>query len=222
MNRKDHEEAARRPEGIALFPLPSVALLPGQLMPLHIFEPRYRQMCKDSLEGKSFWVLGRLRPGYEADYQGRPPVYPIAGLGRTVGLKELDDGRWLVALRGVARVAITSELPPDKLYRQVRVDLLNSEQEVPASELQDRLAELVLFSEHLLAQMGGDVTKLRNHLAQCKDPFLQIDMLAAAMAPGPASRQTMLETLNPLERCDKLHEYLSRLVGDPEHDKQLN
>lgn len=208
--------------GLALFPLPSMALLPGQLLPLHIFEPRYREMCQESEEGQSFWVMGRLQPGHEADYAGCPPVYPIAGLGQTVGLKELDDGRWLVALRGIARVRIQSELPRSRLYRQVQVELLDDKVGVDPDRLQERLIALTMISEHLLLHMGGDVDKLRAHMASSADPFLKLDMLAAAMAPGPASRQTMLETLNPLERCDRLDEYLARLVGDPEQDHSLN
>ena len=69
---------------VRLFPLPNLVLFPEVMQPLHIFEPRYRQMTADALAGDRLIALGLLRPGWEADYDGKPAIYPVACLGRVV------------------------------------------------------------------------------------------------------------------------------------------
>src|SRR5689334_14855014 len=98
-------------DGLPIFPLPNAVLLPGGLMPLHVFEPRYREMTRDALDGARLLAIARLKPGYEAKYQERPAVFPAAGLGRIIASEELADGRFLLVLRGIARVQIERELP---------------------------------------------------------------------------------------------------------------
>ena len=64
-----------------IFPLPNVVLFPNVFLPLHIFEPRYREMVADALDGDRIIGMVLLRPGWEGDYEGRPPVYPIGCAG---------------------------------------------------------------------------------------------------------------------------------------------
>ena len=86
-------------------------LLPGGLLPLHVFEPRYRELTRDCLAGHQLMGVARLRPGYETAYYGRPPVYERCGVGRIICSEELPDGRFALLLRGVARAEIARELP---------------------------------------------------------------------------------------------------------------
>src|SRR6266581_9334560 len=104
---------------LPIFPLPNCVLLPGGLLPLHVFEPRYRELTRDCLAGHQLMGVARLRPGYETTYYGRPPVYERCGVGRIICSEELPDGRFALLLRGVARVEIARELPPERAYRQV-------------------------------------------------------------------------------------------------------
>ena len=69
------------PPTIPLFPLPNVVLFPSVFLPLHIFEPRYREMVGDALTGDRIIGMVLLRPGWEADYEGRPPIYPVGCAG---------------------------------------------------------------------------------------------------------------------------------------------
>ena len=70
---------------LPIFPLPNCVLLPGGLLPLHVFEPRYRELTRDCLSGTQLMAIARLRPGYEQTYYGRPPVYERCGVGRKPG-----------------------------------------------------------------------------------------------------------------------------------------
>jgi Lon protease-like protein len=107
-----------------LFPLPNVVLFPQVLLPLHIFEPRYRQMTADALQADRLIALVLLKPGWEADYQGRPDIYPTACLGKIIAEQRLEDGRYNVLLRGLSRVRLLRELDQDVLYRSAHAELL--------------------------------------------------------------------------------------------------
>src|SRR5204862_8194818 len=110
---------------LPIFPLPNCVLLPGGLLPLHVFEPRYRELTRDCLAGHQLMGVARLRPGYETTYYGRPPVYERCGVGRIICSEELPDGRFALLLRGVARAEIARELSVDRTYRCVEARLLN-------------------------------------------------------------------------------------------------
>src|SRR5262249_58348054 len=81
-----------------LFPLPNLVLFPHVMQPLHIFEPRYRQMTADTLASDRLIALALLRPGWEADYEGKPDLYPVACLGKVVADQKLEDGRYNILL----------------------------------------------------------------------------------------------------------------------------
>lgn len=134
---------------VPLFPLPNLFLFPGTVVPLHIFEARYRQMIEDSLDGPGRLVIGTTqeqasdaKPGEE----GTPPaVHPIAGLGEIARHERLPDGRFVIMLVGLTRVHVR-EAPSERLYRKVEIEPL---EEVPvpratASDLREQLMEAVL------------------------------------------------------------------------------
>jgi len=106
-------------QGIPLFPLPDFFLFPGAVAPLHIFEPRYRQMISDLLDSSGRFVLAAYRPGGPRLAQG-PAVGPMGGLGEIVHHETLADGRFLIWVLGLSRVSI-SEVASDRLYRKVDV-----------------------------------------------------------------------------------------------------
>ncbi len=103
-----------------IFPLPDVTFFPHTLMPLHVFEARYRVMVIDALERDRRLAVVRLQPGYEATYAGKPAVHTVGGLGEIVSCERLATGRYNILLRGECRVRIEQELPSDTLYRVVR------------------------------------------------------------------------------------------------------
>ncbi len=94
---------------LPLFPLPNVVLFPNVFLPLHIFEPRYREMIGDALESDRMIGMVLLRPGWDRDYQGNPPVYPIGCSGVITHVERQADGRYNIVLRGVERFRIVDE-----------------------------------------------------------------------------------------------------------------
>src|SRR5205085_10289648 len=104
------------------FPLPNLVLFPHVVQPLHIFEPRYRQMTADALASNRLITLVLLRAGFEEESEKRPPLHDTACVGKVLGEQKLEDGRYNLLLRGVSRVRIVEEVPSVKLYRVGRVE----------------------------------------------------------------------------------------------------
>src|SRR5436853_4085408 len=91
------------------FPLPNVVLFPNVFLPLHVFEPRYREMVADAAASDRMIGMVLLRPGWERDYEGRPAVYPIGCSGVITHVERLPDGCYNIVLRGVERFRIVQE-----------------------------------------------------------------------------------------------------------------
>src|SRR3954467_7947414 len=134
------------PSEIPLFPLPEVVLFPGARRPLMIYEPRYREMVADALKGNRIIGTVLLRPGFEANYEGRPPIYGIGCAGLIDDYEQLPDGRYAILLRGLTTFRVVSE-DQRKPYRLARVEpipeLLRDEDRGPLSMLRERLARLL-------------------------------------------------------------------------------
>jgi len=108
---------------LPLFPLPNVVLFPNVFLPLHIFEPRYREMVADALSSDRMIGMVLLRPGWDRDYEGRPPVYPIGCSGVITHVDRLQDGRYNLVLRGVERFRVLRE-DHAKPYRRAAIEPL--------------------------------------------------------------------------------------------------
>jgi Lon protease-like protein len=108
---------------LPLFPLPAVVLFPNVFLPLHIFEPRYREMIADVLAGDRVIGMVLLRPGWEHEYDGSPPVYRVGCSGVLTHFERLDDGRYNIILRGVERFRILEE-DHTRSYRRAHVESL--------------------------------------------------------------------------------------------------
>lgn len=105
---------------IPVFPLPGVLLLPGGLLPLNIFEPRYLAMVDDALSSDR--LIGMVQPSEETGSDRPPPVYDVGCAGRITSYDETDDGRYLITLTGVSRFRVSKELPTTRGYRRVQSD----------------------------------------------------------------------------------------------------
>jgi Lon protease-like protein len=116
-------EAGTLPSTIPIFPLQDVMLFPHVSRPLLIFEPRYRAMVADALKGDRIIGMVLLRPGYESDYEGRPPVYPIGCAGVITEATQLPDGRYTIVLRGLAKFRVTGE-DQSRPYRLAKIQAM--------------------------------------------------------------------------------------------------
>jgi uncharacterized protein len=214
----DHDDDppdAIRPDALdalPIFPLPNCVLLPGGLLPLHVFEPRYRELTRDCLDGPRLLAIARLQPGHEAAYFGRPPVHAHAGLGRIICSDELADGRFHLLLRGVGRVRIVEELAPDRSYRRVRATLLEDHSTGRPEVVRIAYEQLVALCDRLAEVLdeGGDqlreLIKSQPCAADCAD------VLTAALVTDPDDRQALLEALDPADRLERAITHVGRLL----------
>src|SRR5512135_1047012 len=115
--------AAMLPPIIPIFPLPNVVLFPTVFLPLHIFEPRYRAMVRDALVGDRIIGMTLLRPGWDANYEGSPAVYPVGCAGLITHADRLGDGRYNIVLQGLEKFRIAVEEESVE-YRRARIEPL--------------------------------------------------------------------------------------------------
>jgi Lon protease-like protein len=189
---------------VALFPLPDIVFFPETVLPLHLFEPRYRQMITDCLAGDRRLAVGMLRPGWERDYHGRPPVHAVAGAGEIIHAERLADGRYNVLLDGQMRIRIEAELPGERPYRVVRASpLAEVLGEVGRASLAERLATLRGAYARLLDALGQAHADMVGRLTVAgARPGAVVDRIVSAVVPDAAVRQQILETVDVSERLD--------------------
>jgi len=120
--RRSDESAFQVPERIPVFPLPSVVFFPKTYLPLHIFEPRYREMVADAAAQGQCIGMALLKDGWEEDYYRHPPIFRLGCVGRLVSQQRLQDGRSNVLLYGLHRYEIVQEFY-DKSYREAAIAL---------------------------------------------------------------------------------------------------
>jgi hypothetical protein len=200
---------------LPIFPLPGLTFFPHTLLPLHIFEARYRAMVTDCLARDRRLALVGLKPGYEATYDAKPPVYAVAGAGEVVRWERLATGRFNILVRGDCRVRIETELPTDTLYRVVRARVLDDvvPQGTPsrlASET-DRVKAVCL---RLLQAQGQSSREVERALLAATVPGVVADRIASAVIPDPLLRQELLETLDVGRRLDRLAAALDDLLRE--------
>jgi len=191
------------PAQIPIFPLPSVVLFPEVTLPLHIFEPRYREMVADALAGDHLIGMVLLRPGWEPEYEGRPLVYDVGCVGVISHHERLADGRYNIVLQGVDRVRLTGETD-DRPYRRAFIeplgDPLPSTEREPLREARHRLEALVApFAD----PSGGDL----RIPASVPDVEL-VNALAQYLPLEPVEKQALLEREGVLARCHALIDLL--------------
>lgn len=194
-----------------VFPLPEAHLFPGALLPLHVFEPRYRALTRDCLATSKRMAVALLEPGYEADYEGRPPIRRVCGVGEILQSRHHPDGRYDVVLRGLGRARIVEELPPHQPYRLVRAVRLDDAP--PGASLSVGHKSLLALCDRLATVLpsGGDT--LRALARQEPDPAAASDVIAAALVTESDERQLLLESLDPAARLDRLAAIVAALVG---------
>jgi Lon protease-like protein len=186
------------PETLPLFPLPGVALFPDLPLPLHIFEPRYRTMLKDALEGARFIGIVQIRPGHQGD---PTPIFSIGCAGRIEGVAELSRGRSNVVLRGVSRFHIDEELSQSHPYRVARVTPL-IEKVLDEELLTNSLARVL----HEIGQIDEGMSLLARTDEAPK--ALVVNMLAQLLPLGDLERQSLIEAPTIDDRARLLAEIL--------------
>ena len=174
---------------VPLFPLPNVVLFPKVFLPLHIFEPRYREMVTDAVASDRLIGMVLLRPGWDKDYEGRPPIYPVGCSGVMTHVERLPDGRFNIVLRGLERFRIVEE-DRDRPYRRALVE---------------PLAERILsIDDHT------EIRRCRQKLESLLQPAVAGDVRAPKSTPGRsrAGEARIPEAMSDEDLVNALAQYL--------------
>ena len=196
-----------------LFPLPNLVLFPHVIQPLHIFEPRYRQMARDALAGDRLITLVLLQPGWETSYEGRPPLHEVACVGRIIAEQALDDGRFNLLVRGEDRARIIQEVETDKPYRSARMDLLQDVAMSNAEREQSLRQELTAHAPAAFTAAGALLEQLEKLLQSDLTLGALCDILAFALPLEVEVKQQFLQELDVESRARNL---LDRLRPAPD------
>ena len=186
------------PSLIPLFPLPDIVLFPRVSLPLHIFEPRYRKMVADAMDGHRTIGMILLRPGWEKDYHGRPPVFASGCAGRIETCEALPDGKYNIVLRGLSRFRVVDEHAGEP-YRLATVEPLPETVEEGTAHLEDaRRRVLAAIGK---AADGPSIMVLNSDLPHA----VFVDALSQSLPLAGIERQSLLD-------CDTVSGRYARLL----------
>jgi Lon protease-like protein len=207
------------PNQIAVMPLPNAILFPRVLLPLYIFEPRYKTMLADCLKGDRMFAVALLRKGWEREGHN-PTPHPIAGIGVIRTCVARPDGSANVILEGVARVRVT-EYVKLRPYRVARVERLASSEDAAAAK-REPLMKVVTQLAKARARMGAELPKsVLTALRSVKNADYLSDLVSYTLLDDYYDKQAMLETLDADERLEKLVALLQRKIQQFELWKTL-
>lgn len=191
---------------VSLFPLPSTVFYPNTLLPLHIFESRYRQMITRALEGDSQIGMVLLRPGWENDYYGHPAIVSIGCMGKIEKHSKLPEGKYNILLCGLHRFRILKEVR-GKVYRRAQVELL---QEINDCDLSSKTSPIKNHVIEHLKQYLGNIPEGKKvgqdlNLETCTTLASLIDRIAYSFDLSIEEKQVFLEEQDVAKRADILH-----------------
>jgi len=194
---------------VRLFPLPDLVLFPHVMQPLHIFEPRYRSLLEDALEDDRLITMCLLRPGWERDYEGRPPLYPTACLGRVTAHRRLDDGTYNLLLLGLHRVRLVRELSPRRRYREARAELCEDYVPPLSAAKQKGLARRLRDAFLKALPLLPDAKEQLEELVDGDVPLATLtDLVSYVLELEPAKKHQLLAEVNVWRRANLLLEHL--------------
>jgi Lon protease-like protein len=207
---------------LPIFPLPNVVLFPNVFLPLHIFEPRYREMVADAVASDRMIGMVLLRPGWQNDYEKRPPVYPVGCSGVITHVEPLPDGRYNIVLRGVERFRIVEE-DNTKSYRRAVVEPVpervgTGDDHAAVRRQRSRLESLIAPTiERSLAGAGRVEATDRSGGRDSKIPPTMADedlvnALAQYLDLEPLEKQALLEQHSLRTRAESLVELLEMKI----------
>lgn len=189
------------PEEVPVMTLPNTAFFPQALMPLHIFEPRYRQMLRDALASNRLFAIAGLNMDRLNEPGQFEPPYKVATVGIIRACQKNDDGTSNLLLQGICRVEILSIIC-DEPYRRIRIRALSSEAGASADanqSLRKEVSRLLKLKAKLAATTSGEMAAF---LKTVEDPEAFVDIAAFSLCEDVALKQKLLETLDVHHRLE--------------------
>jgi Lon protease-like protein len=199
----------------ALFPLPDATLFPNVMLPLHVFEPRYRCMVEDVLKSDRYLAIALLRDGWQEQYESKScPIHETVCLSRVIADERLQDGRYYLLMQGLTRARLIVEEQTDLPYRIGQVDPIpDLYPHPPVIDRTRRQEELVGYFRQVFPKLDLDSTLF----GAVKDgvPLGELcDLLAHALRPSPEDAQRLLDQVDVDQRSDLLLELLKLQCRD--------
>jgi len=199
---------------LPLMPLPGVVLLPHSQLPLHIFEPRYRQMINRTLdEAGQFAIAVFADESWKDNYDGNPPVKPVVCIAQIVQHQSLPQGRYTVLVRGICRARIVEEIFPSdgRLYREARLAPIEPEpiEDESLVDVRETMKHIVSADEfdHL-----ASVNALRSYINNDEIPTAALlDVVGVALLNDPIRKYKLLSSADTRERSDFILKELTEL-----------
>ena len=199
---------------LPLFPLDRVHLLPQQLVPLHIFEPRYRQMVQHALDGSGQIAMAIFADtNWKESYTGRPPLKPAVCVGQIAQHERLPDGRYNILIQGVCRASIADELPAssDRLYRAAILQPLGLDEADAAelSSIRSRLSETLSRTPLTRLNVAKPILDCTSNDAIPTEAILEL--IAFTVISTEPMKYALLSEGNPLRRAELILRELGSL-----------
>lgn len=189
---------------VPVFPLSNVVLFPNVLLPLHIFEGRYKKMVKDALSGEKIITMSLLKPGWEKQHDENPGIFKVACMGRIVSAEYFEDGRSNIVLYGLKRVELM-EIEKDFPYRvanvKIREDMLNGSEELYREHLEDLIGKWNGI-------MGEEQKDHRIEVNTMLPLDKLTDILATMIISNVFDRQGLLEESYAIKRAENIIDYI--------------
>ena len=201
---------------IPLFPLPTTVFYPNTSLPLHIFEPRYRNMVEDTLNGKGEIGIILLKPGWESDYQGTPEIMATGCVGKIERHSKLPEGKYNILLSGLYRFRILNEIR-GKIYRQAEVEFLKEINDQDLTTETSPIKEQLIRVMQLYLKNIPDGTQIEQtlDLENCRKLTEFVDKLTHQFDLPVNKMQEFLEQQDVQKRANSLHsliEFKNQLI----------
>ena len=194
-----------------LFPLPNLVLFPHVMQPLHIFEPRYRQMLEAALGDDGLLAMATLAPGWESDYEGRPPLHRHACLCRVVTHHRRDDGTYNILIVGLRRIVLGEELSPENLFREAKVEILEDTYSPGGLSSRARLQrKLVSAFKAVLPRVGEAYEQLDQLLSSELALGMLCDIVAFTLELEIETKLELLAETDVDRRAKRLVDHLAK------------
>lgn len=199
------------PTEVPVMALSNAVLFPHSLLPLHIFEPRYRDLLAHCLDGDRMFSIALMRRGID-EASGLEDLCPVAGVGLIRACVGNENGTSNLVLQGLARVRLV-HLMQENSFRVARIELVKS---IPGNLVEaDALSEKVKEFCTRIEQIGVPLPpNLMDHLKQIDSPEILSDVVAAAFVDEPFQRQKLMEAYEVCERLRLLIQFLRSQVRE--------
>lgn len=208
---------------LPLFPLPELVFFPHTILPLHVFEVRYREMTEWCLENAWPMAVVMIEPGHEGEQLGEPPLAEIATVGQIVEHEFLDDGRINMVLQGTARVRLVEHEKRKTSYRIAQGEILPLRQPDDMGLFDEKMDTLRSSLTTMCTRWQSAPDGLLKWLLSSENAITLINRLASAFFVDGAIQQEILALDSMMTRVDRVQDRIAEILagtmrdGEPVH-----